>query len=148
MELSHLGLFVSAFTSATLLPGSSEVLLLALLLQGQDPLALWLVATTGNVLGSCVNWCLGRVALRFRRRVWFPVAPRTLARAQLRFRRWGRPLLLLSWLPVVGDAFTVAAGVMRVRLAPFLLLVTLAKGGRYAVLMGAAEGIGRSFGWA
>ena len=51
--------------------------------------------------------------------------------------RWGQPSLLLAWLPGVGDAFTVAAGVMRVPLLTFLIMVTIAKGARYAAILGA-----------
>jgi membrane protein YqaA with SNARE-associated domain len=137
-----LGLFASAFLSATILPGTSELAITGLALDGLDLRVLWLVATLGNVAGAVVNWWLGRTALHFQDRRWFPVGPAALSRAQDRFNRWGRPSLLLSWLPGIGDAFTLAAGVLRVPLLWFLVLVTLAKGGRYAVLLGLIEGIG------
>ena len=140
--LAYLGLFASALLSATVVPGSSEVVLLALLVSGHDPLALVAVATVGNVAGSVLNWWLGRAALRFQDRRWFPVGRDNLARAQAWYERWGYPSLLLAWVPGVGDAFTVAAGAMRVPLLTFLALVGLAKGARYAVLVGAAEGGG------
>lgn len=129
-------LLANALLSATLLPGTSEAMLAALLLGGLDPALLWLAATIGNVLGSTVNWWLGRSALRWRDRRWFPVATDRLASAQAWFGRVGWPLLLLSWLPVIGDAFTLAAGTMRMPLAPFLALVTLGKGARYGLLVG------------
>ena len=75
-------------------------------------------------------------------RRWFPVGSAALARAQGWYRRWGQPSLLFSWLPVVGDAFTVAAGVMRTPLLPFLVLVAIAKGGRYAAVVAAWQGLG------
>lgn len=112
----------------------SEAVLVALLLAGEQPAALLTVATLGNVLGSVVNWGLGRYLLRFSNRRWFPVGPEALARAQGWYRRYGRWSLLGSWLPVVGDPLTLVAGVMKEPILPFLLLVTLAKGGRYVVL--------------
>lgn len=139
---AQFGLFASALLSATVLPGSSEVVLLALLVQGLDPWVLVPVATAGNLAGSVLNWWLGRAALRFQDRRWFPVHRDTLARAQAWFRRWGYPSLLLAWVPGVGDAFTVAAGAMRVPLLAFLALVGVAKGARYAALVVAAEGVG------
>jgi membrane protein YqaA with SNARE-associated domain len=143
LELSiYLALFASAVTSATVLPGTSEILMLGLLAQGFELWPLWLVATVGNVAGSTLNWWLGRFALRFADRRWFPVSPAALARAQAWYRRYGQHSLLLSWLPGVGDAFTVAAGVMRTPLAPFLVLVAVAKGGRYAAVLGAGQGLG------
>lgn len=137
------GLFASAVLAATVVPGSSEAVLVALLVKGLDPVVLWTVATIGNVLGSLGNWWLGRAALRFQDRRWFPVSRASLERAQEWFRRWGHPSLLLSWVPGIGDGFTVAAGVLRTPLLVFLPLVLIAKGGRYAALMGLVEG-GRS----
>ena len=128
-------LFLSAFGAATLLPLQSEAVLVALLLAGQHPLwALLLVATLGNVLGSWVNWLLGRSIEHYRERRWFPVSPARLQQAQGWYARYGRWSLLLSWMPVIGDPLTLVAGVMRERLWIFMAIVTLAKAGRYAVL--------------
>ncbi|WP_231916699.1 YqaA family protein [Rheinheimera sp. SA_1] len=132
-------LLVSAFTSATLLPGSSEVVMAGMWWHGFTPVLLWGVATFGNVLGSCVNWWLGSQALRFSDRSWFPVKAPQMARAQQWFGRFGTPALLLSSLPIVGDPLTIVAGVMRMRLPLFVLMVFVAKGGRYAVLLLAAD---------
>lgn len=128
-------LFLSAFGAATLLPLQSEAVLVGLLLHGEHALwALLLVATCGNVLGSWVNWLLGRSLERYRERRWFPVSPARLQQAQAWYARHGRWSLLLSWLPVIGDPLTLVAGVMRERLWVFLALVSLAKTSRYAVL--------------
>lgn len=136
-----LALFVSAFTAATLIPAGSEVALVALARAGDHaPALLWLIATAGNVLGAAVNAALGRAATRFRDRRWFPASPGALARAERRYRRWGRWSLLLSWVPVIGDPITVAAGLLREPWWSFLALVTLAKGGRYLVILAAMAG--------
>lgn len=132
--MTYAGLFLAAFLAATLLPMQSEAVLVALLLADHPVAWLVAVASAGNVLGSLVNWWLGRGLERFRDRRWFPVSPAALARAQDWYARHGRWTLLLSWLPVVGDPLTLVAGVMRERLWVFLLLVTFAKTGRYAVL--------------
>lgn len=139
---SLLGLFAAAFVAASVIPGSSEAVMLYLLATGFEPLTLWIVATLGNVAGSALNWWLGLFALRYRDRRWFPVGEAGLERAQGYFRRWGTAALLMSWVPGIGDAFTVVAGALRTPLAMFLLLVTIAKGARYAVLLGVAEGFG------
>ena len=141
VELHYLGLFASAVMAATVLPGFSEILMLGLLIDGLEPWKLWVAATAGNVIGSTLNWWMGQFALRFADRRWFPVGGPALARAQAWFRRWGQPSLLLSWLPVIGDAFTVAAGVMRTPIVPFVVLVGIAKGGRYAAVLGAGHGL-------
>ena len=134
-----LGLFGSAFLSATLLPGSSEALLAGLLIAGdQDPAALLLVATAGNLLGSVVNWVLGRYLSHFRNRRWFPVSERRYEQAADWFRRFGLWSLLFAWLPIVGDPLTVIAGALRVRFAWFLVLVGAGKAARYLLVAATA----------
>lgn len=142
-ELGYPGLFLSALGAASLLPLQSEAVLVGLLLAGlHSPLLLLAVATAGNVLGSLLNWWLGRSLERFRTRRWFPLRAEALARAQRHYQRYGRWSLLLSWMPVIGDPLTLVAGVMRESLWIFLLLVTLAKGLRYLVLAALTLGWG------
>lgn len=133
--LAYAGLFASALIAATILPMQSEAVLVALILQGDHPVAaLLIVATLGNVLGAVLNWLLGRFLLRFKDKRWFPASAAQLSRAQGWYHRYGRWSLLGSWLPVIGDPITVVAGILREPLPSFLLLVTLAKGLRYLFL--------------
>ncbi|WP_330213559.1 YqaA family protein [Pseudomonas sp. Z18(2022)] len=135
MLAGYLGLFFAAFGAATLLPMQSEAVLVGLLISGHYSLWLLLVvATVGNVLGSLVNWLLGRSVERFKERRWFPVSPKHLEKARTHYQRWGHWSLLLSWVPIIGDPLTLVAGVMREPLWRFLLIVTLAKGARYWIL--------------
>ncbi|MBB3407360.1 membrane protein YqaA with SNARE-associated domain [Rhizobium sp. BK316] len=136
------GLFLVAFAAATIFPMQSEAALAGLVLAGQHPPVLLVaVASTGNTLGAVVNWVLGRGVERFRSRRWFPVGDAALDRASRWYRRYGRWSLLLSWMPLFGDALTVAAGVLREPLLPFLLLVFVAKTGRYVALVLAVLGV-------
>ncbi|MDX8450728.1 YqaA family protein [Mesorhizobium captivum] len=136
------GLFLTAFAAATVLPLQSEAVLVGLLLAGtHSPAMLVLVATIGNVLGSAVNWLLGRGIDRFRDRKWFPAKPAALDSAAARYQRYGRWSLLLSWAPVIGDPLTVMAGVLREPLWSFLAIVTIAKAGRYLALAAATLGL-------
>lgn len=133
----YLGLFLAAFVAATILPAQSEAVLAGLLANGQHPAAALIgVATVGNTLGAVVNWWLGRSLEKFRDRRWFPVSMVQLERTQVWFQRWGLWSLLLSWMPFGGDALTVAAGLMRVPLLPFTLIVGVAKLTRYLVVAG------------
>ncbi|MFN3659050.1 MAG: YqaA family protein [Pseudolabrys sp.] len=133
--LVYLGLFGTALAAATILPMQSEAALVALLISGAYPAwLLILVASLGNVLGSAINWLLGRGIEHFRDRPWFPAKASALERAQRWYARYGKWSLLLSWAPIVGDPLTVVAGILRVPFPVFLLLVTIAKVGRYLVL--------------
>ncbi len=133
--MAYLLLFTSALLAATIFPAQSETVLAGLILNGQH--SFWLliaVATLGNTLGAVINWWLGRYLEHFHDKRWFPVKTATLERAQAQFQRYGWWSLLLSWVPIVGDPLTVVAGLMRMPLLPFVLVVAVAKGGRYLVL--------------
>jgi membrane protein YqaA with SNARE-associated domain len=125
-----IGLFLAAFVAATPMLMSSEVVFLGLQAAGYDPVVLVLVASAGNVLGSCVTYGSGRAAETFRDRSWFPLKPEAMAKAQGWWQRWGRWSLLVAWAPG-GDLLVALAGLMRVPLWQFLALVTVAKTGRY-----------------
>lgn len=138
----YASLFLVAFAAATILPMQSEAVLVGLLLAGaQSSWLLIAVASVGNVLGSVVNWGLGRGIEHFRERKWFPAKASALDRAQRWYRRYGKWSLLLSWAPIVGDPLTVIAGVLREPFPIFLLLVTIAKVGRYLVLAAATASL-------
>lgn len=122
--LSLGGLFLSAFLSATLLPGGSEVVLWALV--RQDAGLFWpaiAVATAGNTLGGMSSWLIGRL-------ISAKVPPRGLKWVQ----DWGVLALLLSWLPVAGDGLCVAAGWLRLHWLPSLACIAAGKLARYLVI--------------
>ena len=131
--LGLLGLFLAAFIAATPLPMNSEIPFVALQSLGHRPWVLVVVATLGNVLGSCVTYGCGRWARQAQGSAWFPLSEDQLAKAQGWFQRWGLWTLLLSWAPA-GDLIVALAGLMRVPFALFLLFVTLAKALRYIVV--------------
>jgi membrane protein YqaA with SNARE-associated domain len=137
-ELSaYLSLFLVALGAATVMPVlTSEPVVVAMILSGSyEPVTVWLVASLGTTSGAAINWCLARYALHFQDRPWFPVRPEQLKRAAGWFQRYGSWSLLFSWLPVVGDPLTFAAGLLRVSFAWFLVLVASGKAARYAVLI-------------
>jgi membrane protein YqaA with SNARE-associated domain len=138
----YAGLFLTAFLAATLLPLSSEAVLVALgNADGFDVVLLFTAATVGNTLGAVVNWALGRFCLHWAGRRWFPFSAEQLSRAGDRFGKYGVWSLLLAWVPIVGDPLTFAAGVLRVPFLPFVILVGIGKAARYAVVLAAAWGI-------
>ena len=138
---AYVGLFLSAFLAATLVPAYSEIMFAGLAAAGYDPLALWAWASAGNTLGSAVNWALGRYLLHFQDRRWFPFKPDSLAIAQRWFHKFGVWSLLLAWLPIGGDALTFIAGMMRIHFALFLVLTFIGKATRYAILLGVLEAL-------
>lgn len=128
-------LFISALLSATLLPGSSEALLLYKLSEDGEALTMILSAGTGNLLGSLITYAMGRAGNAALHRRWLRIDRQDLARAEVWFTRWGLPSLLLAWLPVIGDPLCLFAGLLRVSLVWFVILVGVGKLARYAFLV-------------
>ena len=128
------GLFFASFLASTVLPGGSEAALWGFLQLHPD--ALWQalgLATLGNTLGGLTSWLCGRYLPRWQRLEDLPQRE-TLV-------RWGSPVLLLSWVPLIGDALCVAAGWLRLPWWPCLLWLALGKTARYAVLVWLAKGV-------
>lgn len=134
MDASLWSLLVSAFLSSTLLPGGSEAVLIYLATDtSHSALTLLLVAALGNTLGGMTSWGLGRlIAIKYAARELVKPAHQT---AVERLQRWGSPLLLLSWLPVLGDPLCVAAGWLRIHWLLSLLFIGIGKTARYAVIL-------------
>ncbi len=133
-ELGYIGLFISAFLAATILPLSSELVFSALLLSGASPNALIIVATAGNVLGALTNYALGYWASLGAIKKWLRLSESEFLNAENRFKKYGLWSLLLAWVPIIGDPLTVVAGILRIRLRWFLILVTTGKLLRYLVI--------------
>ncbi len=134
LELGYIGLFVTAFLAATILPLSSEIALSALLLSGLSPVTLVIVATMGNVLGSLTNYALGYWAGLLAVKKWLRMSENDFARAEERFIKYGLFALCFAWVPIIGDPITVMAGVLRIRLRWFLILVAAGKLLRYVAI--------------
>lgn len=125
-DASLWGLFISAFVSATILPGNSEIVLVAVL--AKFPKLFWetiVVATLGNTLGGMTSYAIGRI---------FPNRAEFKALAWL--RRYGEWVLLLSWVPVIGDALCVAAGWLRINPWLAFLMLAIGKCARYLAVAG------------
>lgn len=131
----YLALFGSALLAATIFPFYSELAVGAAIAAGHPPWGVWTAASLGNTSGAIINGILGRFLTHPAVRRRLNVDHRNYARAREWFSRWGVWSLLLSWLPIGGDALTVVAGAMRVRWWLFVLLVFVGKAARYAVLI-------------
>jgi membrane protein YqaA with SNARE-associated domain len=125
---SLLSLFASSFLAATLLPGGSEAVLFAVL--KAYPETLWTalaIATLGNTLGGMVSFGMG----------WLLPQTQQLKHVE-KVRRYGTPVLLLSWVPLIGDALCLAAGWLRLNPWQALLYIAAGKFARYWAISAAA----------
>ncbi|QYK07105.1 YqaA family protein [Shewanella zhangzhouensis] len=126
-------MFSGAFLAATLLPGGSEVLLLALVNSNPELwFSLFVVATLGNTLGALTSLGLGRLG----RVAWEPEhLSLSQRRALALVEKYGVWSLLLSWAPVIGDILCVLAGWLRLPLLMSIVLILIGKGARYGLLL-------------
>ena len=128
-------LFLSSFISSTILPGHSEITLTTFIfLNKYNIINLIFIASLGNILGSILNWYLGFHFVKFKEKKWFPINKKQLEKASLWFLNYGKWSLFLSWVPFVGDPLTVVAGVLRVPIITFLIIVSISKILRYVIV--------------
>ena len=128
---AYVALFGWSFLAATILPIASEPMLVALVLRG-DVVAPVLIATAGNYLGACTTYLLARAAVRRVDAVRKAAAGHRRAVAIV--ERFGQPALLLSWVPIVGDAIVAVAGAAGIRFAAFTFWVIAGKLARYSAV--------------
>jgi len=127
-------LFFSAFISSTLFPGGSEAVLAYLASDSTQPLYLLvIIATLGNTLGAMTSWGVGRlISIRYSAT---SLSKPSQQKAVTRLQQYGSPILLLSWLPVIGDPLCVAAGWLRIHWFKSLVFITVGKLLRYIVVI-------------
>lgn len=126
------GLFLGSFAAATVLPFSSDVLIIGLLVAGGSPLLCFLSATLGNWLGGITSFGLGWMGRLEWLERWFHVSPETIERQHRKVDRWGPLLAILSWVPFVGDVFAVGLGFYKVRPLRCIFWLLVGKALRYA----------------
>ena len=132
-------LFGWSFLAATVLPLGSEPVLFALARSGYGWLPLVAVATAGNYLGACTTYYLGRQAARALARRVGPSAREH--RAAQYVQQYGQPIMIFSWVPIVGDALVAAAGAAEMPFVGFSIWVGLGKAMRYAAIAWGAYAI-------
>ncbi|MCU7835850.1 MAG: DedA family protein [gamma proteobacterium symbiont of Taylorina sp.] len=134
--MALLTLFFSAFTSATLLPGSSEALFLLMLSQGSWSAGmLIIIAGAGNSLGGMSNWILGlliRKGLYKSKR--HNINGKYYTAAENWFNKFGSPALLFSFLPIIGDPLCFVAGFIKIHWFKAMIFISLGKFMRYFAL--------------
>jgi membrane protein YqaA with SNARE-associated domain len=123
-------LLVSSFLAATILPLASEVPLAVVVRRHGDVFLPVAIATLGNYLGACTTYGLARAAAGR----LAPSSTLPSPRALLLFERYGSPALLLSWVPVIGDAIVLLAGASRVKFLPFSIWTAAGKAARYGAV--------------
>jgi membrane protein YqaA with SNARE-associated domain len=139
------GMFLSAFLAGSILPFSSEAIMVALLALGGSPWLLLLTASAGNTLGGVSCYCVGRIASPEWLQRTFRIKDKHMQRARALVSRWGAWMGFLCWVPVLGDAILVTLGIMRSH--PLATNVTMLVGRtlRYAVVLLSALGVAKLF---
>ncbi len=132
--MEYITLFFVSFAASTILPVSSEATLYYYLHNGSDWLYLLLSAGIGNTLGSVLNYLIGIKGVDYlldRGKL----SAKSYERSEKLFSKWGGWSLLLSWMPVIGDPITLIAGALRYPFAKFVIIVAIAKFGRYIAII-------------
>ena len=128
-----LGLFLGSFLAATVVPFSSDVLYVGVLMAGAKPLHCFLSATVGNWLGGLTSFGIGWLGKWEWIEKWFRVKRETLEKQHAKVEKWGPLLALMTWLPFVGDVFAIALGFYRLTPWKCAVFMLIGKAARFAI---------------
>ena len=133
VEYGYWGLFFGAFLAATIIPFSSDILILAILAIGGDPVIAVIVATIGNWLGGLTSYGLGWLGKWQWIEKWLRVSREKLERQQSTVEKWGSLLALLTWLPFIGDVMAIALGFYKIDFKKVAFFMLIGKGARFVM---------------
>ena len=132
--MSYISLFFVALMAATILPISSEALLIYYLHDEKSAILLLIAAGVGNTLGSIINYYIGKKGSEYLIRKE-KISTIRLQKSEDIFKRYGGYALLLSWLPIIGDPLTLVAGLLHYDIKKFITFVAISKFGRYVLII-------------
>ncbi len=131
LDWGYPGLFVGAMLAATIVPFSSDVLLLALLAAGGDTVTSVVVASLGNWAGGMISYAMGWFAKWEWIEKWFRIKPETLEKQKARIDRYGAGLAFFTWLPGIGDLLAIGLGFYKVNPKKATLFMLIGKSARF-----------------
>ncbi|HIW10527.1 MAG TPA: DedA family protein [Candidatus Rikenella faecigallinarum] len=131
LDLGYFGLFIGALLAATIIPFSSDFLLVGMLAAGGNVVVTVIVASLGNWAGGMISYWMGHAGRWEWIERWFKVKPETLEKQKSRIDRWGAWLAFLSWLPLVGDLFALGLGFYKVNPWQVALFMLIGKTARF-----------------
>ena len=131
LDWGYLGLFLGAFLAATILPFSSDVLMVGFLAIGGNVYGAVAVASVGNWLGGLTSYWLGRLGKWEWIEKWFKVKEETIVKHKAKVDRYGSLLAVFTWLPLVGDVLAIALGFYRTDPKKTALFTFIGKTARY-----------------
>ncbi len=134
-QFGYVGLLIVSFLAATILPFSSEAVVLLVHQLGFNKILILIFATTGNFLGALSNYYMGKLGNRHLLSKYIASDNETLAKAQKLFEHWGTPILFFSWLPIIGDPLTIIPGILNSKLLPVVFWVLLGRALRYVFIL-------------
>ncbi|MCK9628227.1 MAG: DedA family protein [Bacteroidales bacterium] len=131
-QLGLIGLFLGCFLAATVIPFSSDFLMVGVLIAGFNPVLSIIVATAGNWLGGLTSYYIGFIGKWDWIEKWFKVKEETLLKQKHNIDKYGSLLAFLTWLPIIGDVFAVTLGFYKVNFTKSAIFMLIGKGARFA----------------
>ena len=138
-QYGYWGMLLAALLAGSFFPFSSEAVMIALMATGLDPWQLMIYGTIGNVLGSVVNYGVGRMGKMEWIEKYLHVKKKDLDKAHRFLAGRGAWMGFFAFLPILGSAITIALGLMRSNIVITFIAITLGKVFRYLVLIYGAE---------
>ena len=133
LEYGYIGLFIGSLLAATVIPFSSDILLIGMLAAGGDIVVTVIVATVGNSVGGMISYAMGYYGEWEWLEKWFKIKRETLEKQKVKVDKYGSWLAFWSWLPFVGDVFAIALGFYRTNVKLTAIFMFVGKSIRFII---------------
>lgn len=140
IDWGYVGLFISALLAGSIIPFSSELVLVALVNVGLSPAVCVLSAALGNTVGGMTCYYMGRLGRIDWIEKYFKVKKEKIDRMQHFLQGKGALMAFFAFLPFVGEAIAIALGFMRSNLMLTTVSMFIGKLLRYMAMLWALQG--------
>ncbi|MEA3294589.1 MAG: YqaA family protein [Euryarchaeota archaeon] len=124
-------LFFTSFLASTIIPLGSEGMVVYMIIKGYNILLVVVIASIGNYLGACTTYMIGYIGRQKALEKYLKINQVDFARAEKLFTKYGSPVLLFTWLPIIGDVFAAIGGILKFNFLLFSIYVFTGKFIRY-----------------
>ena len=140
IDWGYWGLFLSAFVAGSIVPFSSEVVMVVLVRMGLDPVLCLLAGAAGNTAGGMSCYWIGHLGKREWVHKYLGIGEKQLDRAGRFLAGKGAWSAFFAFLPYIGEAIAILLGLMRSNVWITTLSMFLGKALRYAAVLYAVQG--------
>lgn len=141
VDWGYWGVFIACLLAGSIVPFTSEVIVITLIELGLNPVLILLFATLGNTVGGMSCYYMGRLGKVDWIEKYLKVKKERVDKMQLFLQGKGALMAFFTFLPVFGEVIAITLGYMRSNVWITTASMFVGKLIRYILIWMAVEGI-------